>query len=347
MLQSCSLFHSTYIRSIAILSPRLSIMIVWFAGYGFGDFMQIALLYTLTALIWGSTWLAITFQLGSVDPEISVVYRFALASGILIAYSLVRRLPMRFTLREHGFMALQGLTLFSINYVLVYVAELHLASGYVAIVFSLIVVFNVLFGAAFLRIPVRPRVLLGGAIGIVGLSLVFLPNLGGLNLSAGAGLGLVLALVGTIIASLGNMVSARNQRHKIPVVQANAYGMGYGALITLGIALVRGSEISFDASAEYVLSLLYLAIFGTVIAFGSYLTILGRIGADRAGYIAVLFPIVALLFSTVYEGLTWELITVLGVGLVVVGNVIAMTRRRRSESQLSASPSSSASRLSN
>ena len=292
--------------------------------------MQIAFLYSLTALIWGSTWLAITFQLGTVDPEISVVYRFALASGILIVYSLVRRLQMRFTLRKHGFMALQGLTLFSINYILVYVAELHLASGYVAIVFSLIVVFNVLFGAAFLRNPIRPRVLLGGAVGIVGLSLVFLPNLGGLNLSTSAGLGLLLALVGTIIASLGNMVSARNQRHKIPVVQANAYGMGYGALIALGIALVRGSEISFDASAEYLLSLLYLAIFGSVIAFGSYLTILGRIGPDRAGYIAVLFPIVALLLSTLFEGLTWELITVLGVGLVVVGNVIAMTRRRES-----------------
>jgi len=305
-------------------------MIVWFPGYGFGEFMQIAILYTLTALIWGSTWLAITFQLGSVDPEISVVYRFALASGILFVYSLIRRLPMRFTFREHGFMALQGLTLFSINYILVYVAELHLASGYVAIVFSLIVVFNVLFGAAFLRNPVRPRVLLGGSIGIVGLSMVFLPGLGGLSLSAGAGLGIVLALVGTIIASLGNMVSARNQRHKIPVVQANAYGMGYGALITLGIAVVRGSEVSFDASPEYVLSLLYLALFGSVIAFGSYLTILGRIGPDRAGYIAVLFPIVALLFSTAFEGLTWEPITVLGVGLVLVGNVIAMTRRRRS-----------------
>jgi drug/metabolite transporter (DMT)-like permease len=291
--------------------------------------MQIAFLYTLTALIWGSTWLAITFQLGSVDPEISVVYRFALASAVLIGYSLIRRLPMRFSLREHGFIALQGLTLFSINYVLVYVAELHLASGYVAIVFSLIVVLNVLFGAIFLRNPVRPRVLLGGAIGIMGLSMVFLPSLGGLSLSGGQGLGITLALVGTIVASLGNMVSARNQRKEIPVVQANAYGMAYGALITLVIALVRGSELSFDGSAEYILSLLYLAIFGTVIAFGSYLTILGRIGPDRAGYIAVLFPIVALMLSTLFEGLTWELITVLGVGLVIVGNVIAMTRRRR------------------
>jgi drug/metabolite transporter (DMT)-like permease len=291
--------------------------------------LQNAFLYALTSLIWGSTWLAITFQLGTVDPEISVVYRFALASGILLAYSLIRRLPMRFTLREHGLMALQGLTLFSVGYVLVYVAELHLASGYVAIVFSLIVVLNVFFGAVFLRDPIRPRVLFGGAIGIAGLIIVFLPTLGGLSLSGGAGLGLALALAGTIIASLGNIVSARNQRRKIPIVQANAYGMGYGALITLFIALVRGSEVSFDTSPEYVLSLLYLAIFGTVIAFGSYLTILGRIGPDRAGYIAVIFPVVALLLSTLFEGLTWEFLTLLGVGLVIVGNVVAMARTRR------------------
>jgi len=291
--------------------------------------LQNAFLYLLTSLIWGSTWLAITFQLGTVDPEISVVYRFALASGILLTYSLIRRLPMRFTLREHGLMALQGLTLFSVNYVLVYMAELHLASGYVAIAFSLIVVLNVFFGAVFLRDPIRPRVLLGGAIGIAGLILVFLPTLGGLSLSGGAGLGLALALAGAIVASLGNMVSAWNQRKKIPVVQANAYGMGYGALITLAIALFRGSEVSFDPSSAYVLSLLYLAIFGTVIAFGSYLTMLGRIGPDRAGYIAVIFPIVALLLSTLFEGLTWQLPALLGVGLVIAGNVVAMTRSRR------------------
>ncbi|MFQ5944405.1 MAG: DMT family transporter [Anaerolineales bacterium] len=299
--------------------------------------LQNALLYILASLIWGSTWLAITFQLGTVDPEISIVYRFALASGILLAYCLIRRLPMRFSLREHGFMALQGLTLFSVNYVLVYVAELHLASGYVAIVFSLIIILNVFLGAVFLRDPIRPKVLLGGAIGIVGLIMVFLPTLGGLSLSGGAGLGLALALAATIVASLGNMVSARNQRNKIPVVQTNAYGMGYGALITLVIAVVRGSEASFDPSPEYVLSLLYLAIFGTVIAFGSYLTILGRIGPDRAGYIAVIFPIVALLLSTLFEGLTWELLTILGVGLVIVGNVVAMTRTRRVRQEEAAS----------
>lgn len=299
--------------------------------------LQNALLYALTSLIWGSTWLAITFQLGTVDPEISIVYRFALASGILIAYCLIRRLPMRFTAREHGFMVLQGLTLFSINYILVYVAELHVASGYVAIMFSLIIVLNVIFGAIFLQNPVRPRVLMGGAIGILGLVLVFVPSLGGLDLTSSVALGLALALAGTIVASLGNMVSARNQRNDIPVVQANAYGMGYGALITLGVALVRGSQVSFDTSPEYVLSLLYLAIFGTVIAFGSYLTILGRIGPDRAGYIAVIFPIVALIFSTLFEGLTWEAITLFGVALVIFGNVIALARTSRARQEEAAS----------
>lgn len=290
--------------------------------------MQNALLYVLTSLIWGSTWLAITYQLGVVDPVVSVVYRFALASALLIAYALIRRLRMRFTMREHGFMALQGLTLFSVNYVLVYIAELHLASGLVAIVFSLLIVTNIFFGALLLRDPIRPRVLLGAVIGIMGLILVFLPRLSGEDLHSGFTLGLALAVGATAVASIGNIVSARNQRNGLPVVQNNAYGMGYGALITLAIALIGGSRLSFDATPEYVLSLLYLAVFGSVMAFGMYLTLLGRIGPDRAAYIAVVFPIVALALSTLFEGLTWSVVAVIGALLVVLGNAIALARRR-------------------
>ena len=291
--------------------------------------MQNALLYVLTTLIWGSTWLAITYQLGAVDPVVSVVYRFALASVLLIGYALIRRLRMRFSLLQHGFMALQGLTLFSVNYVLVYIAELHLASGLVAIVFSLLIVTNIFLGALLLRDPIRPRVLLGAVIGIIGLILVFLPRLSGEDLQSGFTLGVALALGATAVASIGNIVSARNQRNGLPVVQSNAYGMAYGAAITLAFVLIGGSRLSFDASAEYVLSLLYLAVFGSVIAFGSYLTLLGRIGPDRAAYIAVVFPIVALALSTLFEGLTWSVVAGIGVLLVVLGNAVALARKRR------------------
>jgi drug/metabolite transporter (DMT)-like permease len=291
--------------------------------------MENAGLYLLTSFIWGSTWLAIKYQLGVVAPEVSIVYRFALAAAILGVYVWLRRLPMRFSLREHGFIALQGAFLFSINYVLVYLSEQTLASGLVAVIFSTIILMNVLLGALLLGDPIRPQVLVGGVVGLAGLTLVFWPELAGLRLSGVGSLGLVLSLVGAVSASVGNIVSARNQRHGLPVVQTNALGMAYGALFTLGFALLRGAPLRFDPSPGYVLSLFYLAIFGSVIAFGGYLTLLGRIGPDRSGYIAIVFPVVALALSTLFEGLRWSLPSILGVLLVVVGNGLALSRRRQ------------------
>ena len=197
-----------------------------------------------------------------------------------------------------------------------------------AIIFSLIIVLNVFFGAALLRDPIRPRVLLGAVMGIFGLVLIFLPSLSSADFESEFTLGMALALGSTAIASVGNIVSARNQRHGLPVVQTNAYGMGYGAAITLVLALAGGSELTFEASPEYVLSLLYLAIFGSVIAFGSYLTLLGRFGPDRAAYIAVVFPIVALALSTLFEGLSWSVMAVIGVLFVVLGNAVALAPSR-------------------
>lgn len=294
-------------------------------------------LYLLTSFIWGSTWLAIKFQLGVVDPELSIVYRFALAAAMLLAYVGIRRLPMAFNLRQHGFIALQGAFLFSLNYVLVYLAEQSLPSGLVAVVFSALILLNVLLGALLLRDPIRPQVLLGGVIGLGGLALVFWPELAGLRLSGARSAGMILSLLGALSASIGNIVSARNQRDGLPVVQTNALGMVYGALITLVIALFRGVSLRFDPGLPYVASLFYLAAFGSVIAFGAYLTLLGRIGPDRAGYISIVFPVVALVLSTLFEGLRWSPLTVIGVVLVVVGNGLALSRvRRRRRSEMAA-----------
>ncbi len=289
--------------------------------------MQNLALYLLTSLIWGSTWLAIKFQLGTVDPEFSIVYRFALAAVLLLVFCALRKLPMRFSPRQHFFIALEGISLFSINYVLVYLAEQYLTSGLVAIVFSLIVILNVLFGGLLLRDPVRPRVVVGGVLGIAGLAMMFQGDLSRLDLSGGRSLGLLMAFAGTLSASLGNIVSARNQRNGLPVVQTNAIGMAYGTLFTLIVALLRGATPTFELSLGYVSSLLYLALFGSVVAFGAYLTLLGRVGADRAGYVTVLLPVIALILSTAFEGLSWQISAAFGAALVMIGNTIALTRR--------------------
>ena len=288
--------------------------------------MYNAFLYIITVLIWGSTWLAIKFQLGVVSPEISIAYRFGLAASILIVFSLIRRLPLRFDLRTHGFFALQGLLLFSLNYILVYFAEGYLTSGLVAIIFSVIIITNVIFGAIFLHNPVRPRVVIGAMFGLAGLAFVFWPEISTFSLSSQKVLGIVLVFISTISASLGNVVSARNQRNELPVIQTNAYGMLYGAVFMFLLAVLRGAQLEFDTSTSYIFSLLYLAVFGSVIAFGSYLTLLGRIGLDRAAYVTVLFPIIALILSTMFEGLQWGMLQLVGVALVLLGNVVVLAK---------------------
>lgn len=291
--------------------------------------MYNAFLYLITVFIWGSTWLAIKFQLGVVAPELSIAYRFGLAASILLIFSVLRRLPLRFDLKSHGYFALQGLLLFSLNYILVYLAEGYLTSGLVAIIFSLIIIMNIIFGAILLGNPIRLRVVVGGLIGLLGLTLVFWPELISFDLSSGRALGILLAVIATVSASLGNVVSARNQRNKLPVIQTNAYGMLYGAIFMFVLALFRGAQLQIDLSLDYVISLLYLAIFGSVIAFGSYLTLLGRIGLDRAAYVTVLFPIIALLLSTLFEDLAWGIPQLFGVLLVLLGNAMVLNKSTR------------------
>ncbi len=288
--------------------------------------MNNVLLYLATVAIWGSSWLAITWQLGTVEPEMSIFYRFALAAALLLGWCAMRRLPLRFSARDQLFMALQGALLFSVNYIIFYFATFYLTSGLVAVAFSTIIVMNIVFGALILGHPVRPRVALGAMLGLAGLALVFWPDLAAFDPGSAGLFGLALSLVATASASLGNVASARNQRAGIPVVQGNAFSMAYGAAFTLAVALIRGVPFAFEWTPAYVLSLLYLSLFASVFAFGCYLTLLGRIGADRAAYTSVLFPVVALGLSTVFENFRWTPLAFAGAALIVLGNVVVLAR---------------------
>lgn len=293
--------------------------------------MQGAVFYLLTVLIWGSTWFAIRFQLGTVDPSLSLVYRFGLAACLLFAWCLIRRVQLRFTAREHLAMAAQGLCLFSVNYLLFYWCTGLITSGLVAIIFSTVIVMNIVNGAVFLKKPVQGIVLLGALIGLVGITLVFWHEIVAAQAVSPQASdkifkGLGIGLVATFFASLGNILSARNQAHKLPVLQTNAFGMAYGAILMVLYALVMRVPFTFEWTVSYVGSLLYLSIFGSIVAFGAYLTLVGRIGADRAAYATVLFPLVALVISSIYESFQWTPLALAGVALVLIGNVIVIGR---------------------
>ena len=289
--------------------------------------MNNVLLYVVTVLIWGSTWFAIEFQLGTVAPEVSVAYRYAIAAVLLFAWCRYRRLNMSFSLREHGWFVLLGLMLFCLNYIFAYRAQIYITSALTAIAFTSIVWMNIINARILFGIRSGSRVLLGASLGIAGIITLFAPQVGEFRLADNVFLGLVLAVIGAIIASFGNMASQAAQARKIPIVQSNAWGMLYGAILTAAIAAVAGHRLNFELSTSYVISLIYLAVFGSIVAFGAYLTLLGRIGAHKAGYTMVMFPVVALILSMLFEGLEMTVSVAVGTGLVLMGNVFVMKTR--------------------
>ena len=292
----------------------------------FSSASQNALLYVVTVLIWGSSWLAIKYQLGSVDPMVSVAYRFMLASALSWLYCRFSGRLMRYSLRDHGFMFLQGASLFALNYWLFYLSELTLTSGLAAVIFSTIVVMNMMNGVLFLKNRLELRVVLGAGIGLFGIIVVFLPEVTDFESGSENLFAVSLAVLATLLASLGNIASARNQRKGIPVVQANTFGMTYGALLMLVLSWATGREFTFEVTLPYVSSLVFLSVFASIIAFWTYLTLLGRVGVERAAYATLFFPLVALGFSTVFEDYQWTASAGIGILLILAGNLLILKR---------------------
>lgn len=292
----------------------------------FSSASQNALLYVVTVLIWGSSWLAIKYQLGSVDPMVSVAYRFMLASALSWLYCRFSGRLMRYSLRDHGFMFLQGASLFALNYWLFYLSELTLTSGLAAVIFSTIVVMNMMNGVLFLKNRLELRVVLGAGIGLFGIIVVFWPEVTDFESGSENLFAVSLAVLATLLASLGNIASARNQRKGIPVVQANTFGMTYGALLMLVLSGATGREFTFEVTLPYVSSLVFLSVFASIIAFWTYLTLLGRVGVERAAYATLIFPLVALGFSTVFEDYQWTASAGIGILLILAGNLLILKR---------------------
>ena len=290
-------------------------------------------LYLTSVLIWGSTWWVITFQFGPVPPAISVCYRFALASLVLFAWCRARGLRLAFSTNDHLWMALQGVLLFGVNCVCVYLAEVEITSALVAVVFSLVVFLNIAGTRVFFGTAFKSSTVLGAVLGVSGVVLVFLPELRDNTAKGDAKLGLILALAGAVTASGGNLVASRNHRRGLPVMQMNTFGMLYGAIFVALYAVLAGQPFRIDGSAHYLLSLAYLTLLGSVVAFSAFLTLLGRIGADRAGYVTVAVPVVALLISGLFEGLHWSPLLILGVLLCLAGNVSVLGLGRDSVSR--------------
>ena len=286
-------------------------------------------LFVVTVLAWSGSWYALKLQVGQVSVLTSLFWRFALAASIMVLWTIIARSPMRFSLVVHMKFLLMGTLMFCINFALFYNASIYLASGLLSVVFSLASVFNIIIAAMFLGLKPGVNVVVGALLGFVGIGMMFWPVVAQQSFDTAAIFGLGLCVAGTLSFCTGNLISVSLQNLKVPVVSASAWGMTYGAAISAFITFAQGNEFAIDWSITYISSLVFLAIISSVIAFAAYLTLLGRIGADRAGYATVMFPVIALLISTIMEDYHMSLLAVAGLALVLLGNVFVLGKRRR------------------
>jgi drug/metabolite transporter (DMT)-like permease len=292
-----------------------------------------ALLYFLVVIIWGTTWIAITLQQqGDVAITVSIFYRFALAAGVMVIALLLARRLRHLKLRDHLFCVAQGFCVFAFNFYCFYHAAAYISSGLESVIFSMAVLFNAVNGMIFFRQRLSPNFLPASILGLTGIVALFWQDLTAAQIAPELLKGIGLSLLGTYGFSLGNMISSRHQRQGLDILSTNAYAMTYGAILMGIFSLIQHHSFTIELTSRYLGSLLYLAIFGSVIAFAAYFSLIGRIGASGAAYSTLLFPLVALTISTFYEEYHWHLNAIMGLLLILLGNLVMFSRPRTIQS---------------
>ena len=287
-------------------------------------------LLAICVLTWGTTWYAITFQLGHVAAEIGVALRFALAAVAVLVMCVWRGLPLRFTVREHAWLALQGTFLYGVSYICVYHAEQHIVSGLVAVGYSASPLTSGIGARWLFGVPLSRRFVAGGLLGIAGVALIFWPEFGKAAGSSAAALGALFTVASVLLSTVGSLAASRNRARSLPLWPALGYGMLYGAASCVLVALLQGQHLMPDAAAfalpSWWASLLYLSLAGSVLTFACFLTLQERIGVGKTGTIGVMTPLLALAVSMAFEGFRPDLLTLLGAALAVAGNVLMLRR---------------------
>lgn len=288
--------------------------------------MNTFFLYSVTVLIWGTTWYAIKLQIGEASPELSIFCRATLAAFFLLSWCAIKGYSLRFSLKDHLFLAALGLTMFSIHHICIYHATHYIVSGVVAVVFSGVSFLSILHNFIFYGVRPRWNLVLGACIGIMGVFSFFSRDILNLTLGDSALKGLFLAILGCLIFSLGSVVSKRNHQEGLPIVPSLALGMLYGALALTLYMLVYQIPFYIPTTLTFWSSLLYLVIPGSIIGFFCYLKLIRSIGPERAGFATVLFPVVALGVSYLLEHYIFSPFDLIGLAFVLFGNLLVLKR---------------------
>ncbi len=283
--------------------------------------------FFICSAIWGLTWIAIKNQFHAVDSSVAVFYRFIIASLILFAYANIKKLTLKFSLEQHLNFAAQGFFMFCLNYLLTYWAS-HLApSALVALAFTSLIFFNMFGAHFFFNLKIEKKVFIGAFISLIGMGFISYNELSTYNLHPTFILGFIISLVATVSASAGNLFSLKNREKKIAITSNNAWGMLYGSALTLIYCLITQRSFminSFDQT--FILSFIYLTIFGTIISFGSYLKLIEIMGPSKAAFTSVVSPVIAVGVSLYYENLPLTIYLILGISFCLGGNLIALVQ---------------------
>lgn len=281
-------------------------------------------LFVLAVLIWGTTWHAIVYQVALTTPEFGVTLRFALAGLLALAIAVRRGECLRFGLRVHALLALQGLFMYSLAYLCVYHAELHVPSGLVAVGYSASPLLAGLGAWALWRMPVSRLFVAGGLLGVAGVALIFWPELAQTGERPSAALGLAYTVAAVLLSAVGALAASRNAVHGLPFWPGLGGAMLYGAAASAAVLAFQGQALAWPTAWSWWISLAYLVGAGTVLAFAAFLTLQQRLGPGKAATIGVMTPVVALAVSTAFEGYRPDGWTLAGALLAIVGNTLML-----------------------
>jgi len=293
-------------------------------------------LFAVCVLTWGTTWHAITYQIGHTAPEVGVALRFGLAGVLVLAFCALRGQALRFAPRDHAMFALQGSFMYGVSYICVYHAEQHVPSGLVAVGYSASPLVSGIGALLLFGVSVTRGFVLGGLLGLAGVALIFWPEFAKAAGSEQTSLGALFTVASVLLSTVGSLTASRNRERRLPFWPALGYGMVYGALASALIALAQGRSFVLPAAASWWASLLYLSLAGSVLTFACFLTLQDRLGPGPTGTIGVMTPLLALVVSLLFEGYRPDWLTAGGVALAVLGNVLML--RRRSKGTVRAEP---------
>lgn len=287
----------------------------------------VAVPFALTALIWGSTWYGIKYQLAAAPPAWSVTWRFVLAAVGMCVFARLRGESLRMTRAGHVYALGVGASQFFLNYNLVYEAERYLTSGVVAVLYALMIPVNAVLAHFVLKERITSRFLLGALVGLAGTALLLIHEARLAPMHGLVWLGLALTAIGIFTASGANVLQAMPPARRQPVAVLLAWAMLYGALLDGIWALAVAGPPVLPLDGPYLGAVAYLAIVGSVVTFPLYFQLIRELGAGRAAYLNAVVPVIAMGFSTVLEGYRWDGLAAAGAALAVLGTVLALRAR--------------------